>query len=583
MNRRGSRRGGPSRGGTVAAGLILLVAVLARKIARPAGPARSSGAAPPAPPAPATARATAGDQLVVAGLPPDTAPRPPGATPWRARARRAAPDLAFAAVCAVVAAWRFSVLTSGGAPPGVDSGNWIALGRDLLGAPLRSTTIVYPPLVPLAVTGAVGALGLVDGVASVIAASSILAGAAAHVVLRHCGLTWAATGLATLLVAGSATGEAAAWGGVPQMASLGAVVLFVWALDRFLREHRLRMAGAAGVLLAVVLATSHLVAFAALLCAAALVVVHGLVERPWRSAGMGRLVTGALLVITPCLPLAPLYAELAGGLDTAPASDRGLVLLGRENLLGNVDFLFRDFAVLWRLGVTAALAMPILLWHRRRTPAWSIATSVLIGTGLALLLTRQSRFLYLLPVATVLALAVWAQEMGRVVRTWAPGRARLVAGVASAAVLVQLALGLNFFTLQREYYAVLDGDLLAGITWLRDATPAEASVAVTTGRHDHLLGWWVEGVGRRRALFASRLVWLNFDDERERAGMANALFAGGFPTASGLATVRREGVDYVMMAKAWSGFDAEALTRFRARHPERVAYENRSVVVLEVR
>lgn len=561
------------KGGIAAAVIVLVVSLVARGARPPAVRlVRHGGGRAPLLPRP-----------VEVGAGPAGPPAPVDPAPARGgrSMRRVAPDLAFVAVCAVVAVWRFVILSGAGAPPGVDSGNWLALGHDLAGARLRSTTIVYPPLVPQVVAGAVDSLGLVNGVCAVVVAASLLGGAAVHVVLRRCGLRWVAAALGVLVVAGSATGEAAAWGGIPQLTSLGLVVVLLWAFDRFLRGHRLGHAALTGVMMAGLLATSHLVAFAAVLCAGVLVAVHAAVGRPWRTAGFRRLLVGGALVLAPCAPLAPLYLDMVGGLDTAPASDEGLVLVGPENLLSSVDFLFRDFAVLWRLALTAALAMPFMLRHRRNLATWSIATSLLVGTGLATVLTRQTRFLYLLPVATVLALAVWAQEASTRWRS-TPRRVRMASAGAAAVVAVQLALGINFFTLQRDYYAVLDRDLVAGIDWVRTSTPPGASVAVTTGRNDHLLGWWVEGLSERRTLFASRLVWLNYDDERQRARTANALFAKGFPGTPALASARREGIDYVLIAKSWPGYDDGGLADFRNGDPRGVAYENDSVVVLRL-
>ncbi len=81
-------------------------------------------------------------------------------------------DLLFLLVTLVVVVLRFRILRDTGAPATIDAGNWLAFGDTLLGRGVRSTSIVYPPLIPLATTGAVGLLGFVNGVAAMAALSS---------------------------------------------------------------------------------------------------------------------------------------------------------------------------------------------------------------------------------------------------------------------------------------------------------------------------------------------------------------------------------------------------------------------------
>src|ERR1700737_1866060 len=57
---------------------------------------------------------------------------------------------------------RYRILAGGGAPATTDTGNWLAMGKDMLGPALRPAS-VYPPLVPLIVLAGVQVLGLVAG------------------------------------------------------------------------------------------------------------------------------------------------------------------------------------------------------------------------------------------------------------------------------------------------------------------------------------------------------------------------------------------------------------------------------------
>ncbi len=496
-------------------------------------------------------------------------------------AKRFGPDIAFALVCLVLAGLRFRILAGSGAPPGIDSGNWIALGRDLLGGHRRSATITYPPVVPLLMTGAAALLGVVNGVAAVSALASLVAGVSVHLVLRQLGLRWESPVVGGLVAANSSTGEAAAWGGVPQLISLGVLVVFIWSFDRYLRTKSLKQAAITGLALAALLGTSHLIAVGAVGAAASLLLLHVVVLRTKVFQGPARKVLlGGSLFVLPCLPLLPVYVKLAAGLHAAPVSDTQLVLLDRHNLVSSIDFLFRDFAVFWRLALTATLLMPLALWHRRSTAAWTVATSLLLGAIGATVITRQSRYLYLLPVATAVGLAVWAQEIAAHRHRLGLPR-EIVAGTLGGVLAVQLVLGMNFFHLQRDYYGVLDRNITSAVRWL-GGTPDTSSVAVTTGQHDELLGWWVEGLSQRRTFFASQLVWLNFEDERYRARKANDLFGPGFPGATTFPLALRDGIDYILIAKSWPDFDRARLSAFCHEHPDAIVFENPSAVILRV-
>jgi len=464
----------------------------------------------------------------------------------------------------------------------VDSGNWLALGYDLLHHPLRSPTIVYPPVVPLVVTGAASLLGPLNGVAAVSAVSSLLPGAAVHLVLRQSNLRWEAAAFGGLILAGSATGEATAWGGIPQLISLGLLVLFVWALDRYLRSGHLHQALGTGLLFSLLLGTSHLVALAGVLSAVAIVGCHVLLLRErWQQPAWKLLVGGAILVALPCLALVPLYRQLLTGLDArSPTPDRAVVLLDSHNLVRNVDFLFRDFAVWWRFAITVSLVTPALLWRRRRTTLWILGSSLLFATAASAALTRQSRFLYILPVATVMTLALWVPELAATRGSSARGARGALPWALALVLAIQVVLGLNFFDLQRDYYGVLNPQTVAAISWLQSNTTPDATVAVTIGKHDQLIGWWIEALAHRKTLFASHLVWLNFEDERGRALKANAIFGPGFPSPATIDLARDDGAEYLFVVKAWDGYDRPAVARFRTEHPDAAVFDNPSVLIL---
>lgn len=503
--------------------------------------------------------------------PPADAVGGPGPLPSPRRVRPG-PGPVFAAVCLVVAVVRFLVLSSQASPAGVDGGNWLAFGQALLGRPVRSSSIVYPPVVPALVTGAVELFGLVRGIAVVGAAASLAPAVATFVVLRKAGLGALAVVLAGLLAAAAASGEPAAWGGYPQLLGTGLAVAAVWLLDRHLRAGGARSALLAGGALAATAATSHLAALVAAVAAAVMVALHLVVVRAHpRVRARGLLVVGSL-----CLPLAPLYAALVPAVVSGSASRPPYGRLGPADVASELGYVVRDFPLLWWTAVAVAVAAPLVCASRRRDPLWLVVTSMAVAVAVLVPVLRDGRVLYLVPVVAVLALGLVLAPF--------EGRAALVVGLG-VALAVQSVVGLRTFEAQRRTYAVLAPGALSAVRWLGSHAGPRSVIAVTPV-HDSPLGWWVEGLTGRPVLPAAALRYLNFPDERSRARLANRIFQGGFtldfPDSASLDLARRAGVDYLLVAKTWEGYSAVAVERFERAQPGVVVLENGDAVVLRV-
>ncbi len=493
----------------------------------------------------------------------------------------AGPDALFVVVCLVAVSVRYLLLTAPGAPSGIDGGNWLSLGLSLIGHPVRSSSIVYPPVIPLVVTAAVNLLGAVRGIALVASVSSILPAVGAYVVLRPIRLGFSAVVLAALLVPLAATGEATAWGGYPQLAATGFAILALHALDHHLRAPTRRGALTCGLALALVLATSHFVGTIVALASGILVALHWVLSRRdgessagWRSWRLGA-------VALPCLPFVPLYAALGhamrGGFQSRPSALR--VTIG--SLAANIDFAYRDVRILWRPLIVFAFLTPFVAGAVRRQSLWTIPTSLLAAMSLMLATTGEPRCLYLLPPIAVLTGGFWLDAIRRVPSTSAQKGYRLVAVVLTAGLAVSSVSGFHLFADQRDYYNILSPGVVDGIDWLRAQTPEKATVAVAA-LEDAPLGWWVEGLGHRRALSGSPLQWLYLADERARARAVNGIFESDFPDDTALDRARRAGADYLFVAKASDGFVLERADAFFSGHQDIVAFENDEVFILTV-
>lgn len=494
-------------------------------------------------------------------------------------------------LCALIAATvRFVILRQGGAPPTIDAGNWLAFGDTMLGDGVRSSTMVYPPLVPLLTKASVALFGLTGGVATLAAALSLAPAAGVYIALRYSGLAGVSLVPALLVLGASSVGEATAWGGFPQLIGLGLTPVTLVLFDRFLTTWSIRHALASGVAVMSVLATSHFVG-AALVVAAATLLVLGL-RRPVDPVPNGWQRAGRLgLVLLPSAWLAPLYWSLTrayGGDSATVASPNQLTW---SNLFERVEFLYRDTPWLWRFLLPLAIAAPFLLWRYHRTALWRAVSALLATTVLLIAVTREDRFLYFLTTVTALGLALWMVRGLESLRGGssdaAPSgrRTRAIAvfgvGILVAAIGFQAVRSTEFFRSQREYYGILTPGLVSGIEYLRESSAPDAVVAVPS-LNNAPLGWWVEAIAKRTTVYGSPLGWLSFDDEIRRAAFANDLFAPPFPTEEKVELAKSAGIELILVPATWFFFDDAAIDALAGAAPDAVLRLNDDAVVIVV-
>lgn len=502
--------------------------------------------------------------------------------------RRAALDSACAAwlfgpFCAVVAAARYWMLSDRALPPGIDGGNWLAFGHALLGHSVRSTSIVYPPLVPLAVTAAVALLGATHGVALVAALASVGPGVGAYHALRRTGATVVSFLAAAFLVPATSTGEAAAWGGYPQLVGLGLTVVFaVWA-DRWLGSGRRRDGLVASALLLFDLLTSHFTSAVAFLALAVLLVLRVVDHRGDQSGdgtwpGKWSVVGRAAVVCLVALPLLPLYVHLAqamlsSGSVSGPAGHGQL-----SALWGQLEHASPGFGP---ASLVVAVLSPLLLVRIGRRPLWNVAVAVLAAGVVLVLITGQARFEYVLPVGVALAVGCWIDAL--VGSNQAPVRrtGAVLAGAVAVAVFAACVLGPRDFRAQRGRYAVLDQPTYQAIRWLGTHTALGAGVVVPDVGGAPL-GWWVEGLASRPTLTATSLDWVVFPDERRRASEA-AFVLGQLPSPSTFVEARRFGAHYLLLPKRWEGYQAAQVDQVVATVPGAVVFANSGAVIIDIR
>lgn len=497
----------------------------------------------------------------------------------RGRWTQVAPDVVFAVVVFHLAATRYDVLTDRRAPATVDAGNWLAFGHALLGRSSRSVSIVYPPVVPLLLVGLSRLVGVIAAVGLVGAASATLPAIAMYLVLRSAHLRWPAVALGSLLGASASVGEAAAWGGFPQLIGLATVVVFLASLDRYLRAPAWRPALVTVALWTLILATSHFVAIFAALAAAATVSLALLAVRRGRCGWLRDRVPKLLLMVLPVVAVIPIYAPLLGAIAANGNNDAANTTVGLSNVLDAVAFTFRDAPIVWRLLTLFAVSAPLATWERWRRPEWRLHVAGLLALVATVALTHQVRFMAFLPLVATSGAALWLLAGATIMptsRRWVPG---LVAAIAAVVLVVQARTASRLFVTQREFYGVVDPSTLSALEWTRSHTPTATTLAVPSVDKAPL-GWWAEGYARRTTFYGSPLEWLSFPDERRRARIANSILSPTFPDETSLAMARKAGIDLILVPRRGVEYNPAAVRSFLQHHPDRVAFQNAGIVII---
>lgn len=529
-------------------------------------------------------------QLETRGEPRNTAeaPAPAGRGSHLSRSRWAhlTAGRCLAVLLLVVVAAHIAVLRHSGEPSGLDFGNWLTIGHHWLGMGTpdgsRST---YPPVVPLLSVLLVSGLGPSWGTALLASLAGLAPAVGVWVVLRDEAPKWAAVTITVVIACAGSTGEAVAWGGVPQLLGLGTGLVALWALVRMLRAPSARRAWLVGSLLLAVGTISHLVLAQVLVCAVVLLTLHLAVVRrgvrlsgPW--SGREGLPLLALRVALPVALLAPLYWSLAQSVG------RSFVGRSQPGRLGSVldssSELFRDAPLVWKAAAVLTLLTPLLLLRLRRQPLWLLVSGILITHLTVTMVTSEARLAYLVPLDIGCALGLWARQLS----IWMAGR---VWSLRAVAILPLVALagfacmrGLAEFPAQRGFYGnrLMSPGSTQALEWLRSHTPPDSLVAVTPV-YGLPFGWWVEGFGRRATLTGSSELYLNFPDERARAGQAVSLFSLTGASASEVlrdAQVMR--VDYLYVSTKWGGLAGSSVQRLIDDRPWRVAYRNAAAIII---
>jgi hypothetical protein len=485
-----------------------------------------------------------------------------------------------------IAVFHLVVIVRNGEPSGLDYGNWLTLGHRWLhdGAPGGSQS-TYPPVAPLLVVAAVRIFGPVWGEGLLTSVGALAPALAVGVVLRGRVSRPVVAALVLLIAAGEATGEAAAWGGVPQLLSLATGLIALWRLVLLMRQPSARSAWIVGAWILLTALISHLLLAQVAACALVVLIGHFAIVRTGLSlrgrwTGREGLALLAARVVAPLLPVVALYWRLSQTVGASVVSRSNSSL---HTLLVSVSGVFRDAPWAW-LPAAILTALTPLLWSRRKDPLWLLVNAILIADVVVTLQTGEARLAYMMPLDVACALGLWSNvladsELARIKIARIAGQFAFV-GVTAAVIVA----GLAMFPAQRTYYGdrIIYPGTVTAIDWLRGNTPATALVAVAPT--DGLpFGWWVEGLGHRATLTGSSETYLNFPDERERAREAVSLYSlAPDQTALLLEQSARLGVSYLFVPRAWGGATTSAVGTFAAANPSAVVFVNSGAMIIKV-
>jgi hypothetical protein len=329
------------------------------------------------------------------------------------------------------------------------------------------------------------------------------------------------------------------------------------------------------------LATSHFVGFAVVLGSGVLVALS-ITSRAVGTAEGRRVLACLGLVLLPSAWLVPIYLPLIRAVGPISTEFKFFTPLTWSNLTSHVEFLYRDFAWLWRVLLVGSISAPVLLLGERRSTLWRVTTAMLVATVLTALITREARSTYLLTTYIGLGVALIASAWGSPRRMG--GRSTVGAfavAFLTVAGISQVVIGARFFPEQRLYYALLSPDLVSGIEEVGRSSEVADTLAVTS-LHDAPLGWWVEALTRRSTYYGAPLRWLLFPDEADRARIANELFVPPFPNGETMQMAGEAGIDLILVPTRWVFFDEGAIDEFEEAFPGSVEYVSPELVAIAV-
>ncbi|NQW18521.1 MAG: hypothetical protein HQ478_13640 [Chloroflexi bacterium] len=447
----------------------------------------------------------------------------------------------------LVAVYRWAQFTNFAAPPGSDGGQWLAFGHQMLtGDDIKAGLDQYPPIIPFGVGVLARIVGAMLSLKLIGFASSLLVAVPLYFLFRRI-LPWRlAVGLAVLPTLSPYHAEVLSFGGYPQLAGTGFLLMTLVALGQGIEQRNSRWLLAAGLLTGLTVAT-HAMAVVGLAIAVPVVVILA----QWRiygaSGGRQRInLTPLLWWVVPgvllALPMVFVYSSYFLESGQAPSGTPGLTY---GQLFDFFDTGWRWESIFW----LAASIVSIGVFVSRikiRGAVFEVAVALSLLAIVGILGLLELRFLELMEVALVLWLGIassWAYKR------WSSnqsGLRTLALFGAFLAVLLMLALGHRRTLIAGDWYRVLDHQVVGGLDWLRVNGDANGRAVSSRAIRGHNFGWWIEGYTHIQAYSATE-EFLIFEEEQRQGRQANRLIDSAVTRAEVESIVAQENIQYIFL------------------------------------
>jgi hypothetical protein len=447
----------------------------------------------------------------------------------------------------LVSVYRWAQFTHFAAPPGSDGGQWLAFGHQILtGDDIKAGLDQYPPVIPFSVGVLERIVGAMLSLKLVGFASSLVVAVPLHYLFRQI-LPWRlAVGLAVLPTLSPYHAEVLSFGGYPQLAGTGFLLMTLAALSHGIEHRSNRWLLVAGILTGLTVAT-HAMAVVGLVIAVPVVVILAQL-RVYGAVG-GRhqqnlkplvwwIVPGVLLT----LPMVLVYSSYFLDSSPAPSGTPGLTY---GKLFDFFDTGWRWESIFWLAAATVSIGV-LISRIKLRGAVFEIAVALSLLAIVGILGLLELRFLEHMEVALVLWLGIagsWAYSR------WSSdqsGFRTLALFGVFLAVLLMLVLGHRRTLIAGDWYRVLDHQVISGLDWLRVNGDENARVASSPALRGHNFSWWIEGYTHIQAYSATE-EFLIFEEEKRQGRQANRLLDVAVTVPEVEAIVAAENIQYVFL------------------------------------
>ncbi len=463
------------------------------------------------------------------------------------------------------------------APSGADPGNWLSLAWGLTGQGARLSDWAYPPFTFILLRGlllvfdpllALKILGMFTWVALGWAFFFVLQSFTPRLPFL------VRLGLGLMFIFCGYNGEIFAWGGYPQLLGMAFLVLAIpfselWLRGGHRRDGLVAISATGGVIF-----THHMLAAIFPLLLGLVVVWTYFQVHKHPQLFFQRLKSLFFWDAVISLAALPVYWKYFHLLAGNPANPGGFTL-GSILLIG--QYLFRESEWLW---FTLAVVAGISLWILNRRLLVAGSAAFILGSLLGFLILKEIRLLQILIAGicyglALLSEAIWIRSpfhtLARV------KRAVLVMGIGTV-LLITLPGGQQQYVQASAYYRVVDNQILSGLDWLRANSAPGDRIAASRSQPD-LLGWWVEGLAQRPAIYATDLRWLTFSQEKSYAMIANEIFNSATSPERAGTLIYANRIRYILIDRE---LQLSALTSLIDRGVLSPVFENQRVMILKV-